>query len=1025
MKRKKIIQGIKFLSLFLFASFGLLSQAQAQITVTGTIMTQDDDEPLIGATVQEKGTTNGTATDFDGSFSLKVAGTESILLVSYIGYVTQEVPGSTSPLSITLVPDESTLDVVTVIGYGTQKKSDIINAVATTDMEKAVLTPTSDVNEMLRGRIAGLQVDVGGGTLRPGGTSDIIFRGQGSIEGNVSAIYVVDGIIRDGGIEDIDPDDIESIEFLKDASAQAIYGSRGANGVVLITTKRGKEGSISVGYHGFLTTKTIERNFDVYSGEEFTQLKREAVRSTTADDTYVDDMDVFSDVELESIANNRFVDWEDELVRRGMVNSQAISISGGTEKTKVFGSLNYFKEDGLIPTSSYNRKTLRLNVDQRLNDKFAVNFDLNMLNDNTQRAANVNVITLSPLGQAYDERGNLTRFPSGEELSAVNPIWNLREQDNDRKGNDFVVNVTPSWQITDDLLYQLKTNFTRRTQEGGQYLSSLSSAGDDVGGIARIDNRLRESYLIENILTYSKDFSNDHKVNLTLVQSAQENQFSRTFTEGQGFTNESLGYDGITNAIGNVTVERDKNRQRLASFMARARYGLLNKYLFTVTARADGASVNSADNKWSFNPAASFAWKLHNEGFLQNNNNIQELKLRVSYGSLVNDLGRAYTSLFTADGQNYIFNQQSASGYSPSVILPNPNLKFERITTLNIGLDFSLFRRFIDGNINFYDARTTDLLLRRGVPSTTGYQFTFFNAGELQNTGIELSLTANLINKNDFSWSVSTNWSNNKNKILELYDDGDGNKIMEDDTYNYFVGQPVGVIYQYEFDGIFQVGDDFDNAPQANPESAIPQENLRPGDIRIKDTNGFDENGERTGVPDGKIDQSDRVFIDPNPDWFGSLSTTLAFKGFDLFVDFYAVSGATKVNPFLSDFNNGGTLSGKLNGVKVDYYTPENPSQEFPRANFDSAPLYLNSLAVKDASYIRLRTVSLGYSLPEVLTDKLRMGQLRVYVTGTNLFTRTDYIGYSPEVNIRSTFSNADTGYPDATSYTVGLRAKF
>jgi len=1023
MKQKLFYRKIRvlFFGLFLLASIG----AQAQQTVTGTVLSAVDDLPLIGATVMEIGTTNGTITDIDGNFSLNVSSAESMLKISYLGYDAQKVAASSTPITVMLSNDGNTLDEITVVGYGTQKKSDIVNAVAVTNLDQAVLTPTSDVNEMLRGRIAGLQVDVGGGTLRPGGTSELIFRGQGSIEGNVGAIYVVDGIIRDGGIEDIDPDDIESIEFLKDASAQAIYGSRGANGVVLITTKRGEAGDVSVSYHGFLTTKSIERNFDVYSGQEFAQLKREAVRSNNAEDMYEPDEVVFSELELASIANNEFVDWEDELVENGMVNSQAISISGGTDMTKVFGSFNYFNEEGLIPTSSYNRNTLRLNVDQKINDKFSVNFDLNLLNDKTERAANVNVITFSPLGRAYDDDGNLTQFPSGEELSAVNPIWNLREQNNERKGNDFVVNVTPIWQITDGLQYQLKTNFTRRNLAGGQYQSSLSSAGDDVGGIARLDNQLRESYLVENILTYDKEINSSDRLNLTFVQSAQENNFSRTFTEGQGFPNESLGFNGITNAIGNVFVERDQNRQRLASFMGRARYSLMNKYLFTATGRYDGASVNAANNKWSFNPAASFAWKIHNESFMENVDAVQDLKLRVSYGSLVNDLGRAYTSLFTADGQNYIFDQQSASGYSPSVILPNPDLSFERITTFNVGLDFSTFKRKLEGNINFYDARTTDLLLRRGVPSTTGYQYTFFNAGELQNRGIELSLTANIIRSDDFSWSVSTNWSNNKNKILELYNDGDGEAILTDDTYNYYVGQPVGVIYQYEFDGIFQEGDDFDNAPQANPESALPQENLRPGDIRIKDTNGVDEDGNITGVPDGKITQEDRVFTDPNPSWFGSLSTTAAFKGFDVFVDFYAVAGATKVNPFLSEFNNGGTLSGKLNGVKVDYYTPENPSTEFPRPNFDSTPLYLNSLAVRDASYLRLRTVSLGYTLAESVTSKMKLQQMRFYVTATNLFTNTDYIGYSPEVNIRSTFSNADTGYPDAKSYTFGLRAKF
>ncbi|PNW27487.1 SusC/RagA family TonB-linked outer membrane protein [Formosa algae] len=1009
--------------MLLFTTVVMFSQSETSIN--GAVLSAEDNMPLPGASVVLKGTSNGVSTDFDGNFKINGAKQSDILIVSFMGYKTQEVTINANTLTILLASDTSTLDEVVVVGYGTQKKSDIVNAVAITDLDKATLSPTSDVNEMLRGRISGLQVDVGGGTLRPGGTSDIIFRGQGSIEGNVSAIYVVDGIIREGGIEDIDSDDIESIEFLKDASAQAIYGSRGANGVVLITTKRGESGKVSVNYHGYVTSKSIERNFDVYSGQEFAQLRREAVRSTIADDSYPNDEEIFSEVELANIANNEFVDWEDELMRNGFVNSQALSISGGTDLTKVFASINYFKEDGMIPTSSYTRKTLRLNVDQKISDKFSVNFDLNLLNEDTERAASINVITTSPLGSAYDDEGNLTQFPSGEESSTVNPLWNLREQDNDEKGNDYVINITPIWNITDHLTYQLKTNLTRRTSERGQYLSSLSSAGDDVDGIARIENQLTESYLVENILTYDKLFNADHNLNVTLVQSAQEYKFSSTFTEGQGFVNETLGYNGITDAIGNITVEREKSQQNVASFMARARYGLLNKYTFEATARADGASVNSADNKWSFNPAASFAWKIHKENFLKNTNAVQELKLRVSYGSLVNDLGRAYTSLFTAEGQNYIFDGESASGYSPSVILPNTDLKFERITTANVGLDFAVFNNILTGNINWYDARTNDLLLKRGVPSTTGYNYTYFNAGEMQNTGVELSLTANIINSDDFKWSVSTNWSNNKNKILELYDDGDGNPILSDDTYGYYVGQSVGVIYHYQFDGIWQEGDDFENAPQANPESTLSQESLSAGDIRVKDTNGVDADGNATGVPDGKITPEDRVFTDSNPDWFGSLSTSFAYKGFDLFVDFYAVEGATKVNPFLNTYNNGGTLQGKVNGVKVDYYTPENPSDEFPRPNFDATPLYLNSLAVKDASYIRLRTVSLGYTLSDQLSNHLNLSQMRFYVTATNVFTKTDYIGYSPEVNIRDTYSTADTGYPDSRSFTFGVRIKF
>ncbi len=1000
-----------FLLLLAFSMFSF-SAVQAQKTVSGKVL-DETGSPLPGASIIVKGTSNGTSTDFDGNFTLTVSDDSRTLVVSFIGYSSKEIPISDN-ITVTLLPDASILDEVIVVGYGTQKKSDLVSAVAKTDMAKAVATPTSDVTEMLRGRISGLKVDVGDGTLRPGGSSEIIFRGRGSIEGNVSGIYVVDGVVRDGGIEDINPDDIESIEFLKDASAQAIYGSRAVNGVVLITTKKGKTDKISVSYHGFITTKSIERNFDVYSGQEFAQLRREAFRSNNANDEYSDEEDVFSAVELENIANNNFVDWEDELVSSGFVNSQSIGLSGGTENIQVYGSLSYFKENGIIPTSSYTRKNLRLNVDQKINDKLSAAFFVNILNDDIERAANIDVITTSPLGSAYNPDGSITRYPSGEELSATNPLWNLREQDHDEKGNDYVVTFIPKWQITEDLQYQFKGSLSRKNSERGQYQSSLSSAGNTDKGIARIDNQLREAFLVENILTYDKRLNDDNSLNLTLVQAADENKYSRTFTEGRGFINESLGYDGITNAIGNVIVERDKTKIRTASFMGRFRYNLLDKYLFTATFRRDGSSVNAADFKWTDNPAVAFAWKLHNEGFLNDVDEIQELKLRVSYGSLANALKSPYTSLFTAEGQNYIFDGESASGYSPSVVLPNVNLKHETITTFNIGLDFSVFNRIITGNLEYYDSRTKDLLLRRGVPSITGYQYTYFNAGELKNSGLELSLTANIINTEDFKWTVSTNWSNNKNELIELYNDGNGDPILTDDTYNYFVGQPIGVIQQYQFDGIYQVGDDFANAPQANPESTITQDDLRPGDIRIKDSNG-----------DGKITLDDRVFTDPNPDWFGSFSTNLEYKGFDLFVDFYAVEGATKVNPFLSDYNNGGTLQGKLNGVKVPYYTPENPSTTYPRPSFDAAPQYIYTLAVKDASYFRLRTVSLGYTLPESLFSKINIDLVKLYITGTNLYTNTDYIGYSPEVNIRNTFSNADTGYPDAKSFTFGVKVNF
>lgn len=1009
-------------SLFVFFSF-CIATAQSQKTVIGTVLSSEDNTPLPGATVIEKGTNNGTSTDFDGKFSLDVPSDATTLVVSFIGYVSQEVTITDSELTVTLQADANALDEVVVVGYGTLKKSDLVSAVAKADLEKALVTPTSDVNEMLRGRISGLQVDVGGGTLRPGGESTLQFRGRGSIEGNTSSIYVVDGVIRYGGIDDINPDDIESIEFLKDASAQAVYGSRAANGVVLITTKRGKNNKVSVSYHGFYTTKSITSNFNVFGGQGFALLRREAFRATDANDIYPNDVDIFSEAELTSIANNDFINWDNELLKTGTVNSQSVSISGGTDLTKVHASLNYFKENGIIPTSNFTRKNLRLNIDQKITDKISTVIDINLIDSYLERPVNVNVITMSPLGRAYDDNGGIIRFPSGEDLSATNPLWNLREYDDDTKGDRYVVTISPKIQLAEGLEYRLNASMGRNNTGRGRYLTSLSSGGDSDNGIARITNRSTETFLIENILTYDKEINDNNNFNLTFVQAVDENKFSQTFSEGRGFTNEDLGYDGISEAINSFRVDRLKTKVRSASFMGRARYNLMDKYLLTATYRADGASVNSAENKWTYNPAFAVAWKIHNESFLENVDQIDELKFRISYGSLANALSSPYTSLFTANGQNYVFDGQSTTGYSPSGVLPNLNLKHETVTTFNVGLDFNIFGNLLTGSVEYYVAKTTDLLLKRGVPSTTGYDFTYFNAGELRNKGIEVGLTANVINTDDFKWSLSTAFSNNQNEITKLYNDGNGDPILMDDLYRYYVGQSVGVIRQFQFDGIWQEGEDFANSAQANPDSTFPQADLRAGDIRIRDTNGLDADGNLTGVPDGKITEEDRVFTDRNPDWFGSFSTTISYKGFDLFADFYTVQGATKYNPVLADFNTGGALRGGINGVEVPYYTPENPSTTFPRPNSDGIR-NIESLAIQDASYFRFRTLRLGYTLPESIVSKFKMDHIKIYITGTNLFTKTDFLGYSPEVSIRQAFSSADVGYPDSKAITFGLKVK-
>lgn len=999
MKQKLIFKKARVLISTFLLFFVIAASAQSQKTITGTVLSSEDNSPLPGATVLEKGTNNGTSTDFDGNFSLEVNENATSLVISFIGFKDQEVQITDEPITITLQVDANALDEVVVVGYGTLRKSDIVSSVASIDVDEAITIPTTNVNEMLRGRAAGVQVSVG--SLRPGGTSDITIRGNNSLAGDNNPIYIVDGVPRND-INDINPEDIASIEILKDASAQAIYGARASNGVVLVTTKRGKEGRIEISYHGYFTTQSISKNFDLYSGNEYADLRREAFRTNNPNDEYEADDFVFTDEELAVLGTGNFANWEDLVISSANISSNTFSLSAGTEKTKVFSSINYFTQDGIIPSSGFDRGTFRLNLDQAINDKLSLTFNVALTTSTQDReSASLNLITLSPLGQVYDDNGELVRYPIGS-ASYTNPLWNIRESNNDIKANSYDFNFVLNYNIFKHLTYTLNTSLARKTTDAGLFYSPTHSTGRNTNGLARISNSLRESYLIENILRYDNQLNENNKLDITFVQSIDERKFSTTSTTGTDFSNDVLGYNGIGSALNVLPVNRYAEERKLLSFMGRARFSHKDKYLFTATARYDGSSVFAAGDKWGFFPSAAFAWKIHNEGFLEDVEAIDELKFRVSYGAVGNEAIRPYQTLGTASEFLYVFGSEPQSGYLPSTVLPNPNLKWETTTSFNIGLDFMVWDNLLAGSIEYYKTSTTDLLVERSVSGITGYSSTFTNAGEVKNSGLELLLTANIIRKDDLRWSITTTFANNENEIIDLYGNDENGDPINDIGRGFFVGQPTRTIHHYAFDGIWQEGEDWANSPQA----AANQSGLGAGSIRVKDIDG-----------DGEITADDRVFTNPNPDWFGSISSSLSFKNFDLFVDFYFVEGATKVNPYLADFNAGGTLQGVLNGIKVPYYTPENPSTTFPRPNRESADPYLYSLAVQDASYVRLRTLSLAYNFPSSLMSNIGINSVQLYGTANNLFTITDYKSYSPEIN--------NDGYPDAKAFTLGLKVNF
>lgn len=971
-------------------------------TIQGTV-TDPDGNPLIGVNIVIKSQPGqGAVTDFDGNYRLEIPEDTVKLIFSYVGYLTQEVTVTNQQvLDIVMKENISRLDEIIVVGYGTQKKSDITGSVAVVDIDKAMTQPTTDFTEMLRGQAPGVRITLN--DPRPGGNSNIVIRGNNSILGGNSPLFIVDGVPLDN-INDINTEDITSIEILKDASAQAIYGARASNGVVLVTTKRGEEGKLAISYNGYYSNEKLVRNFDLYSGEEWIQLRREAFRTSNAQGEYEPDDFVFTQIQREVMSSKNYVNWEDLVMRNGMISNHNISLSGGTEQTKAYASLGFFDQKGVIPGSDYLRGSARINLDHRISDKlkFQSNIFLTTSNQNIE-SGTLQWIVLPPVSKAFDENGNIVRYPLGEnENSYTNPLWNTRESTNENKSNSMDLNLSGSYDIVNNLTYQLNGTLRRKSTEGGYYYSSLHSSGLADQGRASIWGGLREEYLVENILTYNKEFNQNNHLDITGVQSVNKIKYGYSQTTATSFATDFLGYNGIEFAENILPVERNAFERSLVSFMGRIRYNLYDRYLLTLTARADGSSVFSEANKWGYFPSIALGWKMHHEPFLANIDNLDELKFRASYGSTGNEAIQPYQTLGLASPFLYVFGGQTTAGYLPGTNLPNPNLKWETSTILNFGLDFGFFKNILTGSVEWYTTSTTDLLVDRSVSGTTGYSTSIYNAGETLNKGIEFLLTGHLIRSADWDWTLSTNVSANQNKIVALYDERDeeGN-LLDDIGKDRFIGEPINVIYQYAFDGIWQAGDDIENSHMPD---AVP------GDVRVKDISGPD------GIPDNRITADDRVITPEDPDWYGSLSSSLRYKNLEFLAEIYTVQGAMKVNPWLAEFNFGGTLQGSLNGIKMDYYTPENPSDNFPRPR-TTTPSNMYSLAVNDASYVRLRTLQLSYRFPGSLIERIGIHNLRLLVSGTNLITWTDYKSYSPEINPGS--------YPDGKEWTIGLKIDF
>lgn len=1014
-----LLNKILLIAILACSSIGM---AFAQTILTGTVT--DDMGPLEGVNVIAKGTTAGTTTNDKGEFRISaVQGT--VLLFSYIGYTDQEVTvGKSNKINILMVEDSQQLDALVVVGYGMQRRKDITGSVASVKMEDLNYTPGSDPADLLRGRIAGVEITSTSG--RPGSTSDIKIRGSRSLTGGNSPLFVIDGspaTSEEFGM--LNGSEIASIEVLKDAASQAIYGTRAANGVILVSTNRGKADRVRVSLNAYGSVQTLWRNFDFYDGEEFYNLRREAL----AGDNMFYDPDqyemlvpsyVLNDYIMEEVYENKqFTDWEKLMLKPAMAHKYDLSISGGNDKLRVAAGFGYYGQNGMVTTGSkYRRGTARLNIDYNVykwltlgvNASFAKSFQ------DREYGSFSDYITRVPIANPFNEDGSPAMYINSKKDK--NPLYSAQFFERNVNKDNFRINTFFDIKPFKGFSYRLNVSYYNSFSEDGQYTSSK-----DIGstGAGSLSNSKYENILVENILNYAVPIKNmDHRLNLTAVQS-----YDYTLSKSMSYKANNMPIDMDWNFLPNGEVTdtgRGYSEETMISFMGRIQYSFKDRYLFTVAVRHDGDSKFGANNKWATFPSVSAGWLISEEPWMKSASDaVNNLKLRASWGQVGSHsgLGR-YKSLGLANGYEMEFGDRYQMGYMPGSELSNPSIGWETTSQTNVGVDFGFFDNRLSGSIEYYNTYTKDLLVKRSISNSLGYTTITDNMGATSTWGTEISLSGDIVRKNGILWSVGTNFSLYRNKILKINGLKDENgKEVDDKNNSWFIGHPLSVYYDYQFDGIYQFEDfDFDGSKytlkptydkdgDGIPETALSRDSeIYPGAIKVRDVN-----------KDGKIDADDKVIIPKDPKFTMSLNTTFKWKGFDLYADFYAVYGRVIQNRFLYEYTSGGSLQGALNGVKVNYWTPQNPSDEYPRPRSSQGISYHSSLSYQDASYFRLRTLTLGYTLPSRITKKAKIDKLRFYVTGTNIFTLTRFLSYSPELT--------PGAYPESRQWVFGLNLNF
>lgn len=962
------------------------------VTIKGTIKNESG-EPLSGVSVVVKGTTNGTTTKADGVFEI-IAPVNSTLSVSMVGYATREIPvgrAGVADLDIALSSDKLEMDKVIVVGYGTRRKSDITGSIVSISEQSIKDVPSSNLAAAIQGQGAGIDIQRSGANSKPGATPSILIRGSRSLGASNAPLIVVDGIPFNGNINDLNQDDVASVEILKDGSSTAIYGSRGANGVILISTKRGKTAKPVFTYSGYVGSSRLTKKFPVMNAAEFTDLKKWANiianpgRYTGLDDPLFLTNGVFDPAEVEGIKTGRDTDWQSLIYKTGIITDHQLGVTGGSDKTQYAISAGYFNQTGIYHGQSFERYTVKLSIDQQLGRIFKVG--LNSLNTYTVRkgeSANpmAQALRASPLASPYDSAGNiLNTYVPGSANQVWNPLADLipgAAVENRKRLGTFTTMYLEA-NLVKGLKYRLNAGAEIRTDIYGNFYSDKTSFRVNQGGSASSNRtNLSNNYTIENLLIYDATIAQRHKINFTGLYSLQEVASQQNQFDNTNILADYLAYFNPTYAS-NLKGSGSTSKADILSYMGRLNYGFDDKYLFTFTIRADGSSRLAEGNKWHSFPSAAFAWNVSREDFMQNITAVSNLKFRASYGSVGQQSIDAFQTLGQLRGLVYNFGGTMVTGaYLSSTV--NPTLTWEYTKTANLGIDFGLLNNRITGSIEVYKASTNSLLLPQTLPPTSGIPNPIVsNVGKTENRGIEIHVSTTNIqakSRKDFNWTSDFNFFINRGKITQL-----SGGVTKDVANGWFVGQPIDVYYDYKRLGIWQNTAEDSAAAKALGLSVSGNSSVI-GTIRVADISGPD------GKPDSRINAThDRIIVGTSqPKWEGGTTQRFAFRGVDLTVVAFARWGYT-MNSSLYGGGFVNTYQGTYNNVKTNYWTPLNREPWNPKANANATnPLNRSVMSYFDGSFVKIRSISLGYNLEPALVKRMGAQNFRVYATAADPF---------------------------------------